>query len=138
MIKAWFARFILPLLTMGVTLPLWLIFAAALWLHLDRDSAVRQAVDRATAELVAGHELEAARATAAAERELRRYFQRSAEAERRRADQLETANSNHAAALALAEEQKELLAHDLDEILSRPVDDRCHVDGDLLDRLRNR
>lgn len=138
MIKLWLARHILPLITMGVTIPLWLILAAALWLHLDKGSSIRAAVDRATQQLVAGHELEAARATASAERELRRFFEGAAEAERRRAEALEKANTNFAGALARAEDDKERLTHDLDELLARPVDGACAVDDALLQRLRNR
>lgn len=132
------ARHILPLLTFGVTLPLWLIAAVALWVHFDRGSAVRTAVDRAVVQLVAGAEIEAARASAAAQHRLRLLAEGAAEEARRRATAAENANQQFAAALAAAETQKEDLAHEIDDLLAQPVDDACAVSADLLDRLRNR
>jgi hypothetical protein len=57
-------------LTFCIPVPVIAIAAVAGWLWIDRTSAVRQAVDRATAELVAGGEIAALKArVAAAERD---------------------------------------------------------------------
>lgn len=136
--KVFAARYLLPLLSMGITIPLWLIAAVALWAYFDRSSAVRTAVDRAVIEYVAGRELEAARATADAERRRRVFAEGSAQEARRRATAAEDAARSHAADLARTETEKERLANDLEELLSQPFPDDGTVTRDLLERLRNR
>lgn len=138
MLGLWLSRYVAPLLTFGLTIPLWLVAAIALWVHLDKASAVRVAVDKAVTELVAGAELEAAHATAEAERKLRHFAQGQAQEARRRVRVLEDANTAFAAALAAAEAEKEDIRDAIDDLLSRPVDGACAVDADLLGRLRNR
>lgn len=53
-------------LTICIPVPVIAIVAVAGWLWIDRTSAVRQAVDKATAELVAGGQIAALKAQAAA------------------------------------------------------------------------
>lgn len=135
---AFAARYVLPLLAMGITIPLWVIMAVALWAHFDKGSAVRTAVDRAVTQLVAGAEIEAAKAIADAERRLRLVAEGAAAEARRRATAAEDANRSFAAALAATEADMENLSNDLDDLLSQPVDERCTVSPDLLERMRNR
>lgn len=136
--KTFAGRVLLPVLTFGLTVPLWLILAAALWVHFDRSSAVRQAVDRAVTELVAGAELDAAKARLEAMRRLHAMALGAAEEARRRAQAAEDANRAFAADLAASDAIREEIANDLEELLARPVDAACAVSPGLLDRLRNR
>lgn len=122
-------RFILPVLTFGITLPLWAFLAAGIWLWLDRGSAVRQAVDRAVTELVDGAELEAARATNEALRKILAEKERQAQRDR-------AAMARFAELLAAAQQEKDGLADEIAELESTPLD-ACVVDDALLDRLRN-
>ena len=82
-------------------------------------------------ELVAGAELDAARAEAEAERMLRLAAQN-------RADALETANRKFSERVAEAELENGNLDDQIAELLARPVSATCVVDDGLLERLRNR
>lgn len=124
-------------LTFGVTLPVWLFLAAGAWLYFDRSSAIRTAVDSAVTELVAGAELEAARATAEANDKLRLAAEARADEARRRARAAEAANAAFAERAAKARLLADNLEDEIDEILSAPVDSDCRVDRGLLERLRN-
>lgn len=124
-------------LLVGITIPLWLILAVALWLYVDRGSAVRDAVDRAVTELVAGAEIEAARATAEANDKLRMYAAGQAAEARRRAEAAEGANAAFAQRAAEAERVNQNLQDEIDERLSQPLNGACVVDDDLRRRLRN-
>lgn len=129
MIGLWFSRHILPVLAFGITIPLWLILTAGLWLHLDKASSVRRAVDRAVSDLVHSAELEAA---AAREEALRKIVaERERQAERDRA-----ALARFSELLIAAETEKEGLADELAELAAQPAPDSCIVDGTLADRLR--
>jgi hypothetical protein len=126
-----FAKPFLGILTFGVTLPVWLFLVGGLWLYFDRGSDIRQAVDRAVKEVVAGAELEAARAAAEAERMI-------AAAQRGRAEALAAANRNMADGLATAQEELEEANGQIADLLSRPVDGECTVDDDVFGRLRSK
>lgn len=121
-----------------IPVPLILILAALAWVHFDKSSAVRRAVDNAVAELVAGAEIATLRAQIAAEREIAaRLADTVAERDRRlRAEReaLETLNGHLAALRA----ENEIINNDLDDLLSRPVRSDCTVGTDFLDRLRAR
>ncbi|MBZ8133208.1 hypothetical protein [Afifella sp. IM 167] len=119
------------ILAFGITVPVWVFLAAGLWLHFDKSSAVRQAVDRAVTELVAGAELAAARAEAAAQEKLRV----AAEA---RAAEVSAANARFQERLAEAAREQENLSDEIQELLARPVSADCTVDDDLLGRMPNR
>ncbi len=125
------AKIVLPI-------PLGLIVAAGLWLWFDRASAIRQAVDKAITELVAGAELDALEATADAERRLRVYAETNAAEARRKAEQLAAANKELTDQLVLADLENEELLSDLEERKDEPAPDGCVVDDALLERLRNR
>lgn len=118
--------------------PLILIFAALAWVHFDKSSAVRAAVDKAVTDLVAGAEINALKATISAQREIAaRSADVAAEALRRaRAgrEALETLNARLAGSQA---ENKEI-KNDLEDLLSRPVSGDCLVDPSVLERLRGR
>ncbi len=89
MIPVWLAR----LVSVAIPVPVVAIIAVLGWLQLDKASSVRRAVDRATAELVAGGEIAALQARLAQEAQLRRaaetaiggYTRALAEIERREA-----------------------------------------------------
>ena len=120
---------LLALLAVGITVPVWLMLAAGIWLWLDRSSAIRKAVDRAVTELVDGAELEAARAREEALNKI--IADQKLKAERDRASL-----ARFAELLAAAQTEKEGLADELAELEASPPPDSCTVDGALLDRLR--
>ncbi len=118
-------------LAFSVTLPVWAFLAAGAWLSLDKSSAVRQAVDSAVTELVAGAELEAARAETDALREI------AAETQRRLAA-ANLANALFAERLAESRRTEQELTDEIEDLLAHPVAGDCTVDGDLHRRLRAR
>lgn len=118
------------ILTFGITLPVWLFLAAGGWLYLDRGSAVRQAVDHAVTELVAGAELEAERAKSAALETINAEL-------RGRANALALANGRFSQSLAAAQTSLESANGQIAELLMHPVNDACAVDPDILGRLRS-
>lgn len=129
MIGLWLSRNLLPALTFGITIPLWLIIAAGLWVHFDKASTVRQAVNKAVSDLVHSAELEAAKAR---EEGLRKII---AEKERR-AERDAAAVARFSVLLADAESERETLNDDITNLTARVLSDGCVVDADLLDLLR--
>lgn len=121
----------LRVLGTGVTIPLGVIIAAAIWWQIDKGSAIRTAVDRAVTELVAGEELAAAKAETDGLRAI-------LEEQKRRAALADIARKQFETQMAEAERQAGELADELADIQSRPVNDACLVDGGILDRLPNR
>ncbi|MGE4340948.1 MAG: hypothetical protein AB7E55_34125, partial [Pigmentiphaga sp.] len=125
----WFSRHILPVLTFGITIPLWLILTAGLWLHLDKASTVRRAVDRAVSDLVHSAELDAAAAREEALRKIMAERERLAERDR-------AALARFAEMMADAEIERRNLLDEIAELEALPAPDSCVVDGDLAERLR--
>lgn len=125
----WLSRHILPILTFGITIPLWLILAAGLWLHLDKASSVRRAVDRAVSDLVHSAELDAAAAREEAMRKIMAERERLAERDR-------AALARFAEMMADAETERRNMLDEIAELEARPAPDSCLVDGDLAERLR--
>lgn len=121
---------LIRVLTFGVTIPLWIILAAGLWLHFDKSSAVRAAVDRAVSDLVHSAELEAAEAQIRALNAMQVELQRQALRDRQ-------ALTKFADLLSAAEAEKESLYDEIAELEAMPVNDACTVDGALLERLRS-
>lgn len=122
-------RAALSLALVSIPIPLAVIAAAWAWVAIDKHSAVRRAVDKASTELVAGARIKALEATIDAERRLRMFAEGKAAA-------ADAANRAFHDKLVLSELQNEGLAHELAELQSRPAPDGCVVDRDLIDRLR--
>lgn len=125
-----FLKPLLGVLTFGVTIPVWLIAVAGLWVAFDKTSEIRRAVDRAVTELVAGAELEAARAESAALALINAEL-------KGRATALALANSRFAQSLESAQADLETANDQLAELLATPVNDQCNVDAGILGRLRS-
>ncbi|MGX7874445.1 hypothetical protein ACVDG5_018285 [Mesorhizobium sp. ORM6] len=137
-VVAFLRKWVLPLLTFTISLPLWVFLAAGGWLYFDKASAVRVAVDKAVTKLVAGAEIEALQAKLDSERRIREWSDSKAaeasqiaETERQARQELET----NFALSAIDDRKKK---DDLVQIEARPTPDGCRVDGFLLERLRNR
>ena len=126
-----FLRPLWTILSFGLTVPVWLILTAGLWIHFDKGSAVRQAVDRAVTELVAGAELEASRAETQGLKLINAEL-------RARASALDAANTRFSESLQAAQADLEGANAQIADLLSRPVNDACAVDGPLLERLRSK
>lgn len=126
-----FLRPLLGILTFGLTIPVWLVLAVGLWVHFDKSSAVRQAVDRAVTELVTGAELEAERAKVQALEQINAEL-------RGRAAALDAANTRFSESLLAAQTDLEDANAQIADLLSRPVNDACAVDSSILERLRSK
>lgn len=127
-----------PILTFGITLPLWLFLAAGVWLYVDKASAVRTAVHEAAAKLVAGAQIEALQAQLLEERRVRAWEDGKADEARLIADKERAARADLAVKLALTNDEKKGLEDDLAAIQSRPCTGDCVVDQLLFGRLRNK
>lgn len=127
-------RFLKPILTFGITLPVWAFLVVGGWLYFDKASSLR----KATANLVAGAQLEALNAQLVEERRLRVWAEGKAEESRRIADLERTARTELAIQLVLTDEERKGLADDITAIQTRAYLGDCTVDRDLLARLRNK
>ncbi|GAA4108948.1 hypothetical protein ACFFTN_01540 [Aminobacter aganoensis] len=116
-------------LTIMIPIPLALIVAVGIWVHFDKSSAVRKAVDKAVTELVAGAEIDALEAQLAAEKTARAFMEGKAAS-------LAEANQRFEDARIAAERANEGLSDDLEELRSKVPG--TAVDQPLFDRLRNR
>jgi hypothetical protein len=126
-LAAW--GFLKPLgkfLAVGITIPIWLMLAAGVWVYFDRGHVAQEAIK----ELVAGAELRAAHAKLDAQAEI-------AAEQKARADRLMLANQNFEASLAQTQQELEQTNAELDDIKSRPVNPDCVVDDSVLGRLHN-
>ncbi len=112
---------------LSIQVPLIIVVAVAVWLLIDKRSAVRQAVN----ELVAAEELAAERARGDA-------LQRINAENARRVAAVQSANRSFLEQLAAAETSKQELSDELDDIRAGPVGAACAVSPDILERLRNR
>jgi hypothetical protein len=121
-----------------VPIPLILILAALAWVHFDKSSAIRKAVDDAVTELVAGAEIAALKAQAAAQREIATRSADAAREARRRLRVEATARTNLSIRLVAIQTENEMLNDDLDDLLSSPVAGDCAVDSVFIGRLRGR
>ncbi|CAN7165763.1 hypothetical protein LJR234_000340 [Mesorhizobium amorphae] len=128
-------RWLLPLLTFGITLPVWFFLAAGLWLWWDKTSAVRTAVDKAVTELVAGAQLDAMQAELNEERRLRAWNDGKADEARRFADEERSAREAVETKLTQTDAEKRKAENEL-AVLQDRVDGL--VDQQLLDSLHNR
>ncbi|QPC91464.1 hypothetical protein [Mesorhizobium sp. INR15] len=133
-ISAFLRKWVLPILTFGITLPVWVFLIVGAWLYFDKASAVRAAVTK----LVAGAEIEALNARLTEERRIRQWSDAKAaeanqvaETERKSLEELETN-------LALSDIDERKKKDDLAKIEARPTPDGCRVDDFLFQRLRNK
>ncbi|RWI96421.1 MAG: hypothetical protein EOR22_06585 [Mesorhizobium sp.] len=135
---AWLRKWVWPVLSFGITLPVWAFLVAGTWLYFDKASAIRTAVNQAVTKLVAGAEIEALNAKLVEERRIRQWSEQKvdeanqiAETERQAREDLEKHN-----ALSRLDNRKR--KDDLDQIEARPTPDGCRVDEFLFNRLRNK
>ncbi|CDX19966.1 conserved hypothetical protein [Mesorhizobium sp. ORS 3359] len=131
LLKNW----VLPILTFGITLPVWFFLAAGGWLWWDRTSAVRLAVDKAVTELVAGAQIEALKAEAAEQRRMRAWSDGKADEANKLATKEREARVTLENQLTLTDADKRKAENELAVLQGRndPV-----VDQQLLDSLHNR
>ncbi|MCA0276233.1 MAG: hypothetical protein LCH86_09525 [Proteobacteria bacterium] len=124
-----FALAVWRVLTVMIPIPLVLIIAAGIWVHFDKSSAVRRAVDKAVTELMAGAELDALKAQLAAEKTARAFLEGKAAS-------LAEANQRFEDARIAAERKNEGLSDELDELKAQAPG--TTVDQPMLDRLHNK
>lgn len=124
-------KFLKSVLTFGITFPLWVVLALWVWFKVDKTSEVRQAVEQAVVKLVAGAELEAAKAEAENLALINAALKAKADAEAE-------ANRRFAENLTKAQFDLENANDQINELVARPVDPACVVDDFIFDRLRNK
>ncbi len=127
-------RIVKPILTFGITLPVWVFLVIGGWLYFDKASTLR----KATANLVAGAQVEALNAQLVEERRLRIWAEGKADESRRIADAERAARNELAIQLVLTDEERKGLADDLTAIQTRAYLGDCSVDSYLFERLRNK
>lgn len=132
------AKIIGGILGFTIPIPVILIIAAAGWLHFDKSSAIRKALNEQAREMVAGAEIAALKAELDAERKIAAARGAAANEATRRLIVEVNARNNLAARLSAIQTENEILNDDLADLLSRPVAGDCAVDADLLGRLRGR
>lgn len=119
------------LLSIGITIPLWVILGAVIWFQIDKTSSVRTAVDRAVKELVAGAEIKAAESRADA-------LQKIVDEERQKAADLKAANERYAKQAMQDNIEIGNLNDQIAEQQAQPIPENCSVDDPLAGRLHNR
>lgn len=130
--------FLRPILVFGITLPVWVFLAAGIWLWFDKTSSVRAAVNKATAELVAGAQIEALNAQLVEERRIRAWSDGKAEEAGRIAADERAARIDLEQQLTQTDAQKKESEDDLAALKKQAVDAGCNVDQPFYDGLRNR
>lgn len=130
--------FIRPILVFGITLPVWVFLAAGIWLWFDKTSAVRAAVNKATAELVAGAQIEALNAQLVEERRIRAWSDGKAEEAAKIAADERAARVDLEQQLTQTDAQKKESDDELAALKAKAVSVGCTVDDGLLGGLRNR
>lgn len=130
--------FIRPILVFGITLPVWVFLVAGAWLWFDKTSSVRQAVNKATAELVAGAQLEALNAQLVEERRIRAWSDGKAEEAAKIAADERAARVDLEQQLTQTDAQKKESDDELAALKAKAVSAGCTVDDGLLGGLRNR
>ena len=122
---------ILKVIGFSLPIPVWAILGGYLWLTFDKNSDIRKAVDRATTELVSGAEIEAEKAKNVALQKLTAELKGQNES-------LETANKRFSENLELARLDLENANEEVQELILKPVNLECVVDGNVFSILRNR
>jgi DNA-dependent RNA polymerase auxiliary subunit epsilon len=129
---------LLSVLMTVLPIPLGLILAAGLWIHFDKNSAIRTAVDQAIFKLVAGAQIDAANSKIEAEKTLRLFVQGQLTEQRRQTAEIQKSNQSFAERLSKAELDRESLSQELDDVLTKPTPAGCSVDDRLIERLRSK
>ncbi|TPL49106.1 hypothetical protein FJ937_16605 [Mesorhizobium sp. B2-4-4] len=134
---AWllFKTWVLPILTFGITLPVWAFLAGGAWLWIDKTSAVRHAVDTAMTRLVAGAQLDALQAEVIEQRRLRAWSDGKADEASKIAADERSARVTLETTLTQTDAEKRKAEDDLAALQAR---DDGLVDKQLLDSLLNR
>ena len=133
-----FVTGLLAFLTIAITVPIWVFIIVGAWLFFDRHSAIRNSVNTAVKNLVAGEELAAANQQIKGKNELIRIQTNQAALAQERANRAESANSIFMEQLKTVTDQNEAINDELSELASKPVSNDCSVSGDLANRLRNK
>ncbi|MER9851229.1 hypothetical protein NKJ55_28715 [Mesorhizobium sp. M0106] len=128
-------KWVLPVLTFGLTLPVWFFLAVGIWLWWDKTSAVRLAIDKAVTELVAGAQIEALNAELVEQRRLRAWSDGKAEEAGKIANDERVARLHLETTLTLTDADKRKAEDEL-AVLQARADGL--VDQQLLDSLHNR
>lgn len=124
--------------TFIVPVPLGLIAAGVIWLWLDTGSKVRQAVDDAVVELVAGARIAALEETVAAERKTSAFVRLHRDEARQIANETETARQRMADELVISQLEKEDYAREIAKLQTQPTRPGCVADRAFIDRLRSK
>jgi len=122
----------------SIPLPLGLIAAAAVWLWLDKASAVRTAVNDAVRELVAGSQIEALQEQLETQRQVNEAWRRLSEANARRYEKEREARMAFEQELEEARRADEDTQEEINDLSSKPAQGVGTVGPDLGRRLRNR
>lgn len=121
----------------SIPIPLGIIAALALWLHFDKTTAVRKAVNAYAIELVAGAEIAAAKADAQAMQEIAAAQRKVIAAGQERALADAAARQSLEQQIVKSDDINAQLQADIDDILSTPQGNDCTVGDGLFKRLRN-
>lgn len=130
--------FVRPILVFGITLPVWVFLVGGAWLWFDKTSAIRQAVNKATAELVAGAQIEALNAQLVEERRIRAWSDGKAEEAAKIAADERAARVDLEQQLTQTDSEKKVAEDEVAKLKARPAPTGCDVDQPILDGLHNR
>ncbi len=124
-------------LRISIPIPIMVVLAAWLWVTVDKQSAVRKAVDDRVTALVAGAHIASLEAQRDAEAAISATFAKKAqEAERKLAAEVAARTEFEAKVIELDKTNNELMV-DIDDILSAPPPPACVVTPDIARRLRD-
>jgi hypothetical protein len=137
-IEEFFRKWVLPILVFSISLPLWVFLVAGIWLYVDKTSAVRHAVNKATTQLVAGAEISALNAQLVEERRIRVWSDQQASDAARQADEERAARADLENQLKLTAIEKKESVDDIAALKALPVPIACAVDRSFYDGLRNK
>lgn len=128
-------KFLKGTFELTLPIPIALLVAGYVWVLMDKQSAIRAAVNKAVTEIVAGAELKAAAQEVENQKLLRALAEDKLAEELRRVNIVQAANKSYADKLATANEEKDALEHEIAEMENLPPPDRCLVGDDLFNRL---
>ncbi len=124
--------------TIIIPVPLAALVVVSGWLWIDKHSFARKAVNSAVTRLVAGAELDAAKADAAAMAAIAGMLTRQLKETTDRAEKEQATRHEFEVKLALSEAENKDLESELDDVLSQPPAPDGLVDDRLYGRMRNK